>query len=116
MGTPVPTTTVTVTRNETAATDGLDPYDPYDPTSPTTVTTATGVRATIGSPQASVALSGGDRVTFTAQLVCDVCDLKAGDTLTDAGGTAWYVMWARRTTELGFSHIQGELRLVTGAT
>lgn len=108
---PLATTTISVERVE-AAVD----VDGYDDNLPGPTTVISGVRAVIGAPSANVALSGGDRVVYSATLRCDPCDLQADDTVTDETGTTWVVLWARRVTALGLDFIDGALRLTTGAT
>lgn len=108
---PLATTTITVTRAD--MTGAADPYDP-DPPAPTVV--ASGVRAVIGAPKATTKLSGGTKVDYTATLRCDPCTITGGDTVTDAGGTAWLALWAIEVDALGLDFIEGELRLQTGAT
>lgn len=108
---PLATTTITVDRVESAV-----DVDGYDANPPAPTPTAAGVRAVITPPTANVALSGGDRVVYTAQLRSDPCDIQADDTLTDESGTTWQVLWARRVTALGQDMMTGQLRLVTGAT
>lgn len=108
---PIATTTLTVTRL-VYATD----VDPYDDPQPAPTTTATGVRAVIGTPSANVALSGGQRVEYSAKLTCDPCDIQPGDQVTDAQGGQWEVLWAKPNPGLfGWSFINGDLRLVQGA-
>ena len=108
---PLATTTITVTREE-----GIVDVDPYDPNPPAPTTVAAGIRAAISAPTANVALSGGDRVVYTASLRCDPCDITNDDVLTDGTGTVWSVLWARRETAAGLDFILGQLRLVQGAT
>ena len=105
---PLATTTITVSRVE--ATD-VDPYDAAQP-SPTTI--ASGVRAVVGTPSASVALSSGDKVVYAASLRCDPVDVQPGDTVTDSTGTAWTVLWAREVNAVGLDFMEGQLRLVQG--
>ena len=76
---------------------------------------ATNVRATIGLPSASATLVGGDRIVYNATMVCDKCDLQAGDQVTDAQGTAWVVLTVVPQVGLGLDHYTVALRLVTGA-
>lgn len=105
---PLATNTVTVTR--VVETD-VDPYDADQP-SPTTI--VSGVRAVVSPPSVNVALSGGDKVVYTANLRCDPCDLQAADTVTDNTGTAWFVLWAKEINALGFDFMLAQLRLVQG--
>lgn len=115
MAIPLATTTVTVTRVPETPPDGNDPYDPDDPNPPAATTVAIGVRATIAAPTANVALSGGDKVVYSAGFVTDPADIGPDDRLADADGTTWTVLWARPAP--GFlPHIQGQARLVVGAT
>lgn len=112
---PFATTTITVTRIETssASTDLIDPYDAVQP-APTTV--ASGVRATIGPPSATTELAGGRRVEYDVRFASDVTDLEPGDTVTDATGNVWRLIWAQRVAALGSDHMVGLLRATTGAT
>jgi hypothetical protein len=113
---PLATSQITVNRVEGTAADSFDPYDPYDPTQPAPTVIVTGVRAVIGTPSASEVLAGGDRVVYASELMCDPCDLQAADTVTDTSGTVWTVLWARLVVGFGLDHMQGQLRLVQGAT
>lgn len=110
---PIATTTITVTRVE--AGDTVDPYDgPSDQPAPTTV--ATSVRAAIGPPTATTGLTGGRRVEYEARLVADPCNIAPGDSVVDAGGNEWTLVWARRVTAFGTDHMLGSLRTTTGTT
>ncbi len=106
-------TTISVARVDTTPGDD-DVYDPYDPDTNPPTTIAAGVRATIGTPTATVDLVGGTQVAYSATIACDPCDLEPEDTVTDTAGTVWTVMWARLVQGFGLDHIEGELRLVTG--
>lgn len=109
---PIATSAITITRVEIDPT--IDPTKAGDIT-PTTI--ATGVRAVIDTPSASVALSFGDRIVYTARLTCDPCDLQQNDTVIDTvGDTEWRVLWTRLKAGLGLDHRVAQLRLVTGAT
>lgn len=105
---PLATDSITVTR--VVETD----VDPYDTPQPPPTTIATAVRAVISTPAANTALSGGDKVVYTAEVRCDPCSIQAADTVTDKSGTAWVVLWAREINALGFDFILAQLRLVQG--
>jgi hypothetical protein len=115
MAIPLALLTLTVQRTvPTVGDDGI--YDPYDPqTSPSTTTVAIGVRATIGQPSANVALSGGDRVVYSATFDSDPCPMLPGDLITDSTGTTWTCLFARTVRGLGLDHTAGELRMEVGA-
>lgn len=108
---PLATSTINVTRVEAAANT-----DPYDPGQPAPTTTATAVRAVISPPSANVALSGGNKVVYAAKITCDPCDLQAGDQVADSTGITWICLWARRVTAVGLDFLEGQLRMVEGAT
>lgn len=101
---------ISVTR--TTFLGNLDPYD----SSPVTGAVASNVRAVVGTPAANAALSGGDRVVYTARLVCDPIPIEVGDQVTDEQGRAWTALWVAQFAELGTAHTLCELRLVQGAT
>ncbi|HEX3539653.1 MAG TPA: hypothetical protein VHT75_04340 [Acidimicrobiales bacterium] len=108
---PLATSTITVSRVEAPA--NTDPYDPGQP-APTTI--ATGVRAVVSPPTADATLSGGNKVVYAARLRCDPCGVAAGDTVADSTGITWICLWARRVTAVGLDFIEGQLRMVEGAT
>lgn len=89
--------------------------DGYDPNPPTPAQVATGVRATIGAPSAQANLVGGDRIVTNAQMVCDLCDIQAADTVTDQNGVVWTVLTAVPQIGFAMDHIAVALRLVEGA-
>jgi len=111
---PVATTTIAVARTTDTA-SLADPYD-LDPSTTSTAIVASGVRAVISPPTATVGLVGGAREEYDAKLTCDPCDIQAGDTVTDSAGNAWTVLWALPFDAFGLDHVQGGLRMVSGAT
>lgn len=114
MAIPLALVTLTIQRvTPVAGDDGI--YDAYDSGQPAPVTIASGIRAVIGQPSASVVLTGGDRVVYSATFDCDPADVQPADTIIDSTGTVWVVEWARLVSGLGLSHVNGSLRLVLGA-
>lgn len=111
MAIPLETTLISVQRS----TVGVD-VDPSDAPPAALTPVASGVRAVINTPSASVVLSSGDRVVYTAGFSCDPCDVIADDTVTESDGTQWMCLWARPQVGLGLDHVEGQLRLVTGAS
>jgi hypothetical protein len=109
---PLSSTRITVTRS-TGADQGT--LDPYDSPAPAIETVATGVRARVSEPTADTKLSGGQRVVWTARLVADPTDIRAGDTVTDSEGTVWTVLWASERTGIGLDHTSAGLRMTEGA-
>jgi hypothetical protein len=108
---PLATTQLSIARTEPAD----QPYDPYDSPAVYPTQVATGVRAVITAPTANAVLSGGNQVVYAAKVTADLCDLQAGDTVTDATGLTWTVLWARQVLGFGLDHMEGQLRLVEGA-
>jgi hypothetical protein len=113
MSIPLALTTLTVQRVTPVPGDDqiVDGYD----TEPAPTTVATGIRAVIRNPSVSVVLAGGDRIVFTATFSADPCDIRPGDTVIDSNGTIWRAMWTVLSSGFGLDHVDGELRLVTGA-
>ena len=114
MAIPLALTNITIQRVTPVAGDDsiVDGYD----NQPDPVTIASGIRATIGQPEASVVLVGGDRVVYSATFDADPCDIQPGDTIIDGNGFQWTAEWARLVKGLGLDHVQGSLRFVVGAT
>lgn len=110
---PLATTTITVIRRE--MTDMEDLYDPADYPSPEWTTIVAGVRAVISPPTANPQLTAGTRLTWSASLRSDPCDLQENDHLIDANdGTEWTVLWAREFDAIGLNHMEASLRMVQG--
>lgn len=107
---PFATTSIKITRLVLAA--NTDLYDP-DPPSPTTI--AEGVRAVISTPSGSATFGAGMKVVYDARLTCDPCGLQTDDTVTEADGTQWEVLWVRPQVGLGVDHLVAQLRMTTGA-
>lgn len=102
---PLPTTTVTVTRPGSA--------EPYEAASTSTVLTS--LRAHVSHPLGHEVRTGGSSEVVDAVLICDVADIRHGDTVTcDATGQVWRVEWARERPGLGLDHLRCGLRTVTG--
>jgi hypothetical protein len=110
---PASTTTITVKRRQLNPL--ADPADPDEYPTPEWKTVESEVPAVISPPSASNKLAAGDRITFSARLICDPADVKAEDVITDAvDGTEWTVLWARPVVALGLDHVEGQLRMVSG--
>lgn len=111
MGIPFATTTISIVRDNLA---GLqDPYD--DPSQypiPATSTVASGIRAVIKPPTANVNLTIGDRVVLESQLICDPCDLREGDYVTEASGRIWLALGPSPWGAFFLSGMQATLRIV----
>lgn len=106
---PMAHTKITVKRPDQTA-DGYDP-NPSDP-----VTVATDVRAEITSQSGTVTLANGQRVTYSARLHCDPCDVQEGDEITDAKGRTYQVRWCQPREGFGLDHVVGYLQQVKGAS
>lgn len=102
MTVPLATTTITVTRPAV----GDDPYDGAVSTS----TIATGVRAHISAPSGREQRQGGSQETVDFRLDCDTVDLRHGDTVTDAAGEAYEVIWAQPRAAFGLDHVAAGVR------
>lgn len=107
---PLALTSVTITRlPDGGEVDGYDELPPAD-------TIQTGVRATIGSPSANTQLSGGTKVVTTWRAQLDLCDLQAGDIVTDADGNTFQCLSATVRKGLGLDHISAVLTVAEGAS
>ena len=109
---PLSTTTITIERRPLTVLD--DPADPADYSTPEWELIESNVPAVISPPTASNNLVAGDRITYSASLRADPCDLKANDRLTEEDGTVWTVLWARPIVAVGLDHTEAQLRMVTG--
>lgn len=107
---PLATTTISATR--VPADPTRDGYD----TAPAPISVATGVRAVINPPSASVNLTTGERIAYHHRLVCDIADLQADDTVTDADGNVYTLEWVKTIRGLGLDHMEGSLMVVVGAS
>lgn len=108
---PFATTTISIVRSNLPVME--DPYDdpsayPIPPTSPV----ASGIRAVVKPPTTNVNLTIGDRVVLESNLICDPCDLREGDYVTEAGGRIWVALGPSPWGAFFLNGMQATLRIV----
>lgn len=109
MSIPLALTTITVTRPDPTV-------DGYAASKPAPTTVASGVRAAITNDTGNTVLTGGVRTQYTFVLNADPCDVQAADLVTDnQTGATYIVEWAQLRTGFGCDHVNGRLRITTGA-
>lgn len=115
---PTATTTVRVLRWPPPAEDAevVGPYE--DRTAGETVeqeVVVEGVRAHISTGAGAQRPQGqGTQEIVIFRMACDPCDVQHGDTVEDAAGEQYEVVWARRRRGLGLDHMQVGMRQVSG--
>ena len=107
---PFATSHITISRSTISDLD--DPYDPVSVFPPTTtVTVANGIRAVIAPPTVNENLTIGERQVYEARLICDTCDLRESDTVTDSYGRQWVALGPSPWGAFFLSGMQATLRL-----
>jgi hypothetical protein len=101
---PEATTTITVTRAPTTATQ-----DPYE-APPARVTIAMSVRACISQERGRSTVVGSTQETVTWRLDSDPVDLIPADVIVDERtGLSYTVEWSRSRAGLGLDHVEASL-------
>ena len=123
MSLPLSTTTLTVTRQESLTdpnyAQDLDSETDYVAANVSWVTVAAGLRANINAGSGIRAFGPGgerERVLFRFQADPVISDtIRGDDTITDASGSVYIVLWCRPRNALGVSYLEGMCYQEVGA-
>lgn len=118
------TTTITIERPRTPASDPVnvtanaDPWDDTESPHPPLILVASGVRATLGNFRRSTSQSdGASREELVAELLCDTVSLRHEDVVTDeTTEEQWQVSWViqRPDSDNDTDHVQAHVLRVVG--